>query len=198
MNVSVKPATVFPDGRKGNYMHTFSGGKYYPLDPRAEEVKIEDIAHALSMKCRYGGHCKEFYSVAEHSVYCSMFGPGDDALERLLHDASEAYNGDLIRPLKRDPEFAAPFRKVEEMNEIVIAKAFKLVFPYPPSVKYADELVTSAEVDQIINVDKQLDWTTGLQHDNSKSAPIKIKCMLPAEAKVFFMGRFAQLWLERA
>lgn len=183
--------------RIGNYMHTYTGNKYWPFDPRPEEVNIEDIAHSLSMKCRYGGHCNNFYSVAEHSVYCSYIGEEDEALERLLHDASEAFNGDLIRPLKYDKEFREPFKKVEELNERIIAQRFKLVFPFPASVKIADEAVTAAEVEQIINKSADEDWKVGMLHDDSVKANIKIKCLLPAEAKAMFLSRYAQLAVER-
>jgi uncharacterized protein len=182
--------------RIGNYMHTFTGRKYWPFDPRVEEVFIEDIAHSLANKCRYAGHCTKFYSVAEHSVYCSCIGPEDEALERLLHDASEAYNGDLIRPLKRMPEFAEPFRIVEEKNERIIADRFKLVYPYPPSVKFADEAVTAREVEDIINKDPNLDFSLVL-HDRTNIADITIKCLPPELAKAAFLDRFAQLWIER-
>jgi uncharacterized protein len=192
MNIAVTPET-----RIGNFMHTFRGGKYWPFDPRVEEVFIEDIAHSLATKCRYAGHCKGFYSVAEHSVYCSYIGPPDEALERLMHDGAETYNGDLIRPLKRDPEFAAPFHKVETINELIIAQKFKLTYPYPPSVKIADEMVTSAEIEQIIAQDPNLDFSHKL-HDHSAVANIKIRGLSWELAEAEFLGRFMQLWIERA
>lgn len=72
-------------------MQTFSGALYWPMDPRPEDVNILDIAHSLSMQCRYTGHVSKFYSVAEHSVHVSNIVPKELAMCGLLHDATEAY-----------------------------------------------------------------------------------------------------------
>jgi hypothetical protein len=76
--------------RRGDWMQTFTGRRFWPLDPRGEDVLIEDIAHALSLLTRYGGHCTRFYSVAEHSVLLARAATPENALWLLLHDASEA------------------------------------------------------------------------------------------------------------
>lgn len=92
--------------RVGDWMSMASGRVFWPLDPRADEVHIDDIAQALSNVCRFGGRCSEFYSVAQHSVwvarYVELRRPGRPllALHALLHDAAEAYLGDVVRPLK--------------------------------------------------------------------------------------------------
>lgn len=91
--------------RKGNFICTYSKIKFYPLDPRVEEIKTIDIAHALSLMCRANGHYKHFYSVAQHSLYCAeeakILGyPPRIQLACLLHDASEAYVSDITRPVK--------------------------------------------------------------------------------------------------
>ena len=59
--------------RRGDWMQTHSGLRFYPLDPRPEDIRIEDIAHALPMICRFNGHCSRFYSVAEHSLNVAAF-----------------------------------------------------------------------------------------------------------------------------
>ena len=79
---------------------TYSGKKFYHLAPSAEMVDIVDIAHALSLTCRWTGHTRYHYSVAQHSWYFSYLVPKEFALSALLHDASEAYLGDMNRPLK--------------------------------------------------------------------------------------------------
>src|SRR5665213_153577 len=86
--------------RIGNWMQTYTGKQYWPCDPRPEEVFIIDIAHALSQMCRYSGHCIHFYSVAEHSVLLSRYASTLETKKwSLLHDASEAYITDIIRPV---------------------------------------------------------------------------------------------------
>jgi hypothetical protein len=185
---------------RGNYMHLYTGGKYYPLSPRIEDVDIRDIAHSLAGKFRYGGHTREYESVAEHSVYvCDYNVPGCNSprerLARLLHDGSETYNGDLIRPLKYSSEFREPFKKVEERNERVISLRFGLPFPFERHVKIADEAVTSAEVEQIVNQNKSENWDKKL-HDHSVVAPIVIKCLSPKKAKKLFLKRYKQLCKE--
>lgn len=89
--------------RIGEWMGMDSGRKFWPLDPRASEVSIKDIAHALSRICRFGGRCERFYSVAQHSVLVANLVKRAHpwlAMHALLHDAAEAYLGDVIRPLK--------------------------------------------------------------------------------------------------
>ena len=82
----------YPDA----WLQTFTGRQFWPLEPDPADVCIEDIAHALSMLCRYGGHSLRFFSVAEHSVLVAT----QTGLHGLLHDAAEAYVLDLPRPLK--------------------------------------------------------------------------------------------------
>lgn len=91
---------------ESNYIRTYTGKKFWPLDPRPEDVDIIDIAHALSNQCRFTGHVKDFYSVAEHSVQVSFTCPEELALVGLLHDADEAYLIDLAAPVKHDPRMS--------------------------------------------------------------------------------------------
>ena len=104
-------ATIADRPRVGDWMITVSGRRFWPLDPRPADVYLPDIAHALAHTCRYGGHARKFYSVAEHSVLLAnlFIVRGDPALATwaLLHDAAEAYFGDVIRPVKREiPQYA--------------------------------------------------------------------------------------------
>lgn len=121
-------------GRKGDWMQTYSGRQYWPLDPRAAEVDLQDIAHHLGMLCRYCGACRRFYSVAEHSVgvlhvvtewlaAIAHPAPLPIRLHALLHDAPEAYCHDLIRPIKRCVE---GYAEVEEANAKAIAWGLRL------------------------------------------------------------------------
>src|ERR1051326_3663293 len=111
--------------RVGDWMRTYTGVRFYPSDPRPDEIFIQDIAHSLSNMCRFAGHVKEFYSVAEHSVRVSLACHPDDALWGLLHDASEAYVVDMPRPIKRAP-FMHGYRLLEAKVSLAVCERFEL------------------------------------------------------------------------
>lgn len=130
--------------RKGDWCQTFSGVQSWPLDMRVEDIKIEDIAHALSQKCRFNGHCTRFYSVGQHSWSVSCMVEPEHALWGLFHDAAEAYLVDLPRPLKQLPEFAW-YRALEKQVQLVVCDTFGLQHEEPASVKYADTVMLMTE-----------------------------------------------------
>lgn len=181
------------EGRRGLYMHTFRGKAYFPCDPRLEEVCIEDIAHHLSMQCRFAGATIDFVSVAEHSYLCSMIeGEGispQDQLEALMHDAAEAYIQDFIRPIKYLPEFRTIYGELERLNESVIAEKFSLRYPWSKHVKRCDETVCTLEVeDNIASREK------GHLHQKLPvPANLKLLRLLPCDAKALFLDRFHEL-----
>lgn len=111
-----------------NYILTFSKVKFFRLQPVKEDIKIEDIAHSLSLMTRANGHCNHFYSVAQHSIHCYTESKSKGYSERvqlgcLLHDASESYISDLTRPVKRNlPQYFA----IEEKLQSVIYDRFGL------------------------------------------------------------------------
>jgi hypothetical protein len=121
--------------RVGDWMQTATGKKFWPLDPRPEDVDVTDIAYALSKICRYGGHCLDFYSVAEHSVLVAQAAPKPLRIKALLHDATEAYLGDVIRPLKR---FIPGYAEMEARVAAAIAAHFGLENLHDPIVKEID------------------------------------------------------------
>lgn len=130
--------------RLGDWMQTYpSGTQFWPLDPRPEEVHAEDVAHALSHVCRFGGHCRQFYSVAEHSVRVAMLLPPPLRLWGLLHDAAEAYLGDMVRPLKH----GMPQYRDAEFNLMrCVVQRFNLSPDYcPDEVTQADEVLLATE-----------------------------------------------------
>ena len=134
--------------RRGDWMLTASGRQYWPLDPRADDVDLHDIATALSKECRFGGHCRGMYSVAEHSVLVSHVVPPEYALQGLLHDAAEAYCKDIPKPLKRGLGLA--YADIEELNWLAICDRFGISPDLHPSVKEADLAVLAAEREQIM------------------------------------------------
>jgi uncharacterized protein len=132
------------NAKTGGFFTTFTGIKINPIDPDVESINIKDIARALSNCCRFGGHVRKFYSIAQHSVIVSHLCDPEDAMDALLHDASEAYLGDMVRPLKYSDSMFM-FREAEENMEKTIAKKFGLRHPMPPSVKRADDIAVVAE-----------------------------------------------------
>jgi hypothetical protein len=132
-----------------SWIQTFTGKQFWPLEPRAEDVDVRDIAHSLSLQCRFNGHCRVFYSVAEHSVRVSRIVPPDLASWGLLHDAAEAYLSDLPRPVK-DRLFG--FRDIEERLLEVIARAFGLPWPMPAAVAEADDALLATEARDLMGL----------------------------------------------
>lgn len=127
------------------YMTTYTGQKFFPTKPNFQGISIYDIAHALSNCCRWGGHCKQFYSVAQHSYHVSYLCDPKDALKGLLHDASEAYLGDMIRPVKYLPEMAI-YKTIERGVTVSIAQRFGLdSLEKPESVELADTIMLAKE-----------------------------------------------------
>ena len=99
--------------QKDCWMTTYTGKKFYPLNPNPEDIDILDIAHHLSLICRFTGACRIHYSVAEHSVRVMSLVPKDQKLGALLHDSPETYMADLSRGLK--PAFPE-YKKYENIK----------------------------------------------------------------------------------
>jgi hypothetical protein len=124
---------------------TFSGKQIDPLNPDPASINITDIAHALSNQCRFTGHVREFYSVAEHSIRCIDLVPQEDQAWALMHDASEAYLSDIARPVKYQLGLGDIYREAEETLMVVIAERFGLPWPMPESVHEADDIMLRSE-----------------------------------------------------
>ncbi len=164
--------------RRGDWMQTFSGRKFFPLDPRADEVSLVDIAHALSLLCRFGGHCRHFYSVAEHSVHVARAAP--DHLKRfaLLHDATEAYAVDIPRPLKLS---LPDYRMAEQLIGIVIAERFGIPL-VSSQVKALDRAILVDEARQNMAPPPQ-QWS-----GPTEGLGITLQFWTPAEAEREFLN----------
>lgn len=128
---------------------TYSGKMFDVLNPDPNLIDLVDIAAALSKLCRFGGHCREFYSVAEHSILASELirqeCPGDRTLAAwaLLHDASEAYMVDIPRPVKRQLQ---EYVRLEDAIQKSIAERFSLPWPMPDEVHRADTNMLALEL----------------------------------------------------
>ncbi len=171
--------------RLGNWMQTYTGRRFFPIDPRPEEVFIEDIAHALSLACRYGGHCLEFYSVAEHSVLCSYVVPEEDRFAALMHDATEAYVADVIRPLK---PYLTGYAQIEHNVWVAIATRFNIPLVLPKSVKIADNSVLLREQIAIMAPAPE-PWNVP-----GEPADVEVMGWTPIVAEVNFLERFHELY----
>lgn len=172
--------------RVGDWLETVSGVAFYPLDPLPGEVLIEDIAHALSNICRFGGHADEFMSVAQHSVLVSTLVPEELALTALLHDASEAYIGDVIRPIK---PYLRDYAEMEHRIMTAIAIRFGMIWPMPKAVKHADNLALAIEK-RCFKKNSTRPWDVD-ELDTTKS--INIVPLAPHEAKQFFLKRYYEI-----
>lgn len=170
--------------RLGNWMQTYSGRQFWPLDPRPEEVFIEDIAHGLANACRYAGHCLKFYSVAEHSVLMSYIVPARLALVALLHDATEAYVVDVPRPLK---PYLPGYQNIELKVWKAIAARFGVAEKMPDEIKVADNAMLLAEQAQIM-APPPAPWNIP-----GVAANTPIPCWSPDVAKQMFLNRFKEL-----
>jgi hypothetical protein len=131
------------------WIQTFTGKAFDPFDPKPEDICIEDIAHALANVCRFTGHSRQFYSVAQHSVEVATRLPHELQAAALLHDASEAYLTDLPRPIKRRPEFQF-YREAEERLQQAIYRRFGL----KPSLEQAARIKQMDK--QMLMLEKQL------------------------------------------
>lgn len=172
--------------REAAWIQTHSGRRFNPTNPNPDAIVIQDIAHALSMQCRFSGHCKKFYSVAQHSVLVSHICDQDDALWGLLHDASEAYLVDVPRPLKRSGKFQAYIEFEARMQEAV-CKRFGLPYQEPPSVKKADAKLLATEARDLMSP-LHPDWLQPVT-----PLPFTIEAWGPDKAKDMFMQRFFEL-----
>lgn len=123
-------------------IRTVSGQYINVFDPNPDTIIIEDIAHALSMQCRFGGHLPGFYSVAEHSYGCALRVPDEYKLAALMHDASEAYLLDIPRPIKNR---LSNYKDIEERLMQMIAYKFGFAWPMPKEVKEMDEYMLKFE-----------------------------------------------------
>jgi len=137
----------------GHWIATYTGKKLHYLNPQSGEICIEDIAHALALTCRFGGHCREFYSVAEHSYRVALIVDKKDKMAALLHDAHEAYLHDVPRPIKQD---IIGYAEIADRIQKAIHKSFGITMYYPEHLKFADDVLLATEARDIMPTTQ--DW----------------------------------------
>ena len=172
------------------WIQTYSGRQVDLIRPRVADIVLVDIAHALANSCRFNGHCRTFYSVAQHAVevakYLREFNAAPEVqLWGLHHDDAEAYLGDMVQPLKHDPRMEC-FRRMEEGWMRLVARAFDLSWPEPVSVAFADRTLLATEARDLLGIQGD-GWD--LKVEPVKEAP---RAMGPLESEGLFVE-----WHER-
>ena len=194
-------AAVENEARKltPNSIVTYTGRIIEPLDPNPEDIDLDDIAHALSNQCRFTGHTKSFYSVAQHSVLVSEHCDPSDAKWGLLHDASEAYLSDIARPLKREARFGAVYKEAETRLMMAVSTHFSLPRGLtietiiPQSVKEADDLLLRWEMRDLMHPRCSEDsWVNTYDLE----ALPRLKTWSPSKAREAFLIRYAEVFGE--
>ena len=178
------------DAERGAWMQTASGGRYYIHDPQPHEIMLREISHSLSMICRFNGHCMRFYSVAQHCVLVSRLVPPEYAVHGLLHDASEAYVGDVIRPIKSGmPAF---YTRLENKALRAIGHRFGIDMFDADAwalVHHADNLALAIERRDVM-IPTADDWQLPSADGHPRIHPV-----VPLEAKIMFEQRCRALGL---
>ncbi len=175
---------------KEEWLETYTGKTFHFTNPAQEEIDIEDIAHALGKLCRYGGHTRRFFSVAEHSVRVAQWVAGVTrntqlAFEALLHDATEAYLVDVPRPVK---SHLPGYKVLEDNLEKAIALKFGLRLPKNPIIYEADYRIIADERAQAMGKSCNL-WS----YDSSEPLGVTIMFWTPEEAPKMFLRYFHDL-----
>lgn len=165
-------------------------GHYFDLqDPASARFTVNDVAHALAHLCRFTGHTRQFYSVAEHSVLASRIAPPEVALDVLLHDAAEAFIGDVSKPLKA---LLPDYREVAERVERAVCDRFGLAWPMPAAVKWVDLAMLQAERQWVLGC---RDAWPGLEGVEPGPPP---EFWPPHTARRQFLARYRELSKEAA
>lgn len=179
-----------------SFIITFSGRRVDLLEPAAAMIEPADIAHSLSMQCRFNGHTRHFYSVAQHCVLVADLVPAEHQLAALLHDATEAYVGDLVRPLKEGmrefyecQNLESLYDAVERKVWIAICARFDLDPILPDCVKHAD-LVALATEKRDLMPEHPEPWPC-LEGVEPNAVPIDP--WQPSQAAIHYHGRLLEL-----
>lgn len=186
------------------WIQTYSGHRVWPFNPTAPEnvFCIEDIAHSLANIGRFNGHVKQFYSVAEHCVLGSQIVLPKFALQFLMHDAAEAYLGDVSRPVKdclyiagEDDELYTSFKRYEiRLQERILASTNVDApgFAAMNAIKQVDDAMLVKEASELFKTGQRPEWA--MHTDKGwPVAEVSLKCWAPEIAERMFLGRFAEL-----
>ena len=187
-----------PSTGSSAWIETYTGKRFHILEPTEDEIDILDIAHAEANQCRFTGHVKNFYSVAEHSYYVSLLVPSCYALKALLHDASEAYISDLSRPLKHCTPLGTIYLDIEKkISDAIYAKFGLSEVDGEAEIKAADNAMGLTEHEQLF--ENPLSWDTDSSRFTWQGATplsrerLTIPGYAPKYAERIFLARFREL-----
>jgi hypothetical protein len=175
--------------KAATFIETYTGRAFWPLNPSIDALSIIDIAHALSNQCRYTGHVRYFYSVAQHCCLLSKWvaDHGGDALTCLqvhMHDAPEAYLVDIARPVKQYmPEYRVWDHKI---NDVIREWMGWKDLPIPGIVDDLDSRIIVDERAQLMSPEQKNDWGHRL-----KPVGVKIEPWSPVQAEQTFLMQYA-------
>jgi 5'-deoxynucleotidase YfbR-like HD superfamily hydrolase len=180
----------------GPYLQTVSGRWVNPFDPEPDQLDAGDIARALANQCRFGGHSRVFYSVAQHAVIVSQLveergGGTEEAFAALMHDATEAYLGDMPHPIKHRSALGAAFRAAEDQLEQVIHERFRIKADVP-EIKHVDRALLATERRAFSA--EEWHWP---ELDGVEPLDLELTAWLPDEAAEAFAQRYAELDARR-
>src|SRR5918995_7449707 len=180
----------------GPYLQTVSGRWVNPFDPDPDQLDPDDIARALANQCRFGGHCRAFYSVAQHSVIVSMLveaggGDAEDCFAALMHDATEAYLGDMPHPIKHRSPLGAAFKEAEAGLEAVLRARFSIKADVP-EIKRIDRALLATERRSVSG--ESWEWP---ELEGVEALDIELVAWTPDDAERAFTARFQALQARR-
>jgi uncharacterized protein len=181
----------------GPYLQTVSGRWVNPFDPDPEQLDAGDIARALANQCRFGGHSRVFYSVAQHSVIVSELveqrgGDAEDVFAALMHDASEAYLGDMPHPIKHRSPLGAAFKAAEDHLEAALRERFRIKADVP-EIKRADRALLAPERRAFSAEDWHWPELEGVE-----PLELELTALAPEAAARAFAERYAELDARRS
>jgi 5'-nucleotidase len=170
---------------------TASGLYVNPLDLKPELVRVEDIAHSLGNLCRYTGHTKYHYSVAQHSIYVSKLVPEELAFPALFHDAQEFVLNDVSRPIKYDEYYGKAIRGAQKRSEAVINQALGIELSHEDHmlIKAADVAMLALERDTLLPPGAVWEIVEGIERPTN----ITITEWSPKQARQRFMARYKEV-----
>jgi hypothetical protein len=175
-------------------IETFTGVMFNLLNPTIDMITIEDIAHSGSQLCRFTGHTRFHYSIAQHELLGSYLVPEKNALEFLLHDASESFVNDMSRPLKHMTAMGSLYRPIEENIQILVRQKYGLPAVQSPIIHTVDNMMLLTEKRQLMG---KADWSKmGIKSweiNTAVAADISILEMSPREVEQKFLTRFREL-----